>query len=313
MNVNRDELDRAIALDKRAIGRLVSLFEDERPAAVAARADAIAALDASGRARSGRFVAITGAPGAGKSTLIGQLAPRMIARDRGIAVAVVAVDPTSPVSGGALLGDRTRVAFDAAEDRLFFRSQASALALGGLGRHTYAVARLLRRLFDLVVIETVGIGQSEVEVRHLADRMYLVLQPLAGDHIQFMKAGIMEVPDAIVLNKADEPAAGATWHALRSAVGLGGSADALFRASATTGDGLDALAADMLAVTARPPRRTPAEVDAYFFERWVVDEFGRRGARRLREEAGGDLARFLADAGGFEAAQVRAARVLDPT
>ena len=121
---------------------------------------------------------------------------------------MLAVDPSSQVSGGALLGDRTRMRFPPDERRLFFRSQASESDLGGLGPSTFQVCRLLTRLFDCVMIETVGIGQSEADIRHLADRVYLVLQPLGGDEVQFLKAGIIEVPHAFILNKCDEPVVG---------------------------------------------------------------------------------------------------------
>jgi LAO/AO transport system kinase len=286
--------------DKRAIARLITLFEDPRPAAIPRRAAALAKMDAGG-ARLGRVLGVTGAPGAGKSTLLGEVALRLVAgADR--SVAVLAVDPSSPVSGGALLGDRTRVRFPAGEPRLYFRSQASGGALGGVAPATFQACRVLARLFDVVFVETVGIGQSEIEIVRVADRTYLIVPPLAGDHVQFMKAGIMEVPDAFVVSKADlgEPAQ-ATYHALASALRLArpGAAPPLLKVSAHTGEGLDALCADLL--TAPAGRGVEARA-ADFFAAWVQAEHGRAGLARLA--ARGDTAAYLADHGGFEGAQL---------
>ena len=290
----------ALALHKRAVGHLVTVFEDPRAAAGPRRARVLAALDRLST-RRGRVIGITGAPGAGKSTLLGELATRLIAAAPGRAVAVLAVDPSSPVSGGALLGDRTRVRFPPGERRLFFRSQASAGELGGLARATFQVCRLLTRLFDVVFVETVGVGQSEIEIVRVADRTYLIVPPLAGDHVQFMKAGIMEVPDGFVVSKADVgEAADATFHALRASLRLSrpGHEPALHRVSARTGAGLDALAAELATapigggVDARAP---------YFFEKWVAAEHGRRGLERLA--AAGGAADFVDASGGFEGAQ----------
>lgn len=301
-----ERVERALALDKRSIGQLVSLFEDGRTEAAAERKAVLAELAAAPSARRARFVGIAGTPGAGKSTLIGELALRIIRDDAQIAIAVLAVDPTSHVSGGALLGDRTRVRFPADEDRLFFRSQATDLDLGGVGRSTFSVCRLMRHVFDLVFIETVGLGQSEVEIERVADWVYLVLQPMAGDQIQFMKAGIMEIPDAFVMNKCDQAAAAAaSYHALQSSLGLAGKAEAVIhRTSATTGEGLDELAAELAALRQREPARSMAEKEAYFFEKWVREQFGRSGVETLHERASkaGD---YIADAGGLDDAQVQ--------
>ncbi len=292
--------DSARALDKLSIGRLVSLFEDTRAEAAGDRAAVLAALADS--PRRARFIGITGSPGSGKSTLVGQLATRLVAREPEVAVAVLAVDPSSHVSGGALLGDRTRVRFPPGEKRLFFRSQASDRDLGGVGRGTFQVCRLLYHLFDYVLVETVGIGQSEVEIQHVADYTYLVVQPLAGDQVQFMKAGIMEVPDAFVVNKCDQvEAAERAYHALEASLRLArlgrSGPPVIFKTSATTGAGTDELVADL----ARPdlPRKAMADKEAYFFEKWVRDQYGRVGLRRLD----GGAAAWLAAHSGFEAAQ----------
>lgn len=297
-----DLIARARQRDKRSVGRLISLFEDPRPAAAGERARVTAALAA---APTARFIGITGTPGAGKSTLIGQLALRLIAADPKVSVAVLAIDPTSQVSGGALLGDRTRVSFPPAEDRLFFRSQATDGDLGGIGRATFQVCRLLRHLFDLVIVETVGIGQSEIEIQHLVDWIYLVLQPLAGDEVQFMKAGIMEIPDAFILNKCDQKqAATRSYHALQASLSLarpGGGNPPIHRTSARTGEGLDELAAEILTVR---PRGDFTSRERHFFGRWLRDEYGRAGAKLLAER---DL---LTETGDYDEAQAAARAAL---
>lgn len=292
-----DELvDAARTGDKRAIARLVTRFEDDRAEATAVRRAALARLDAAGAA-VGRVVGFTGAPGVGKSTLVGAVANRIVDRDPDERVAVVAVDPSSPLTGGALLGDRTRVRFAPDESRLYFRSQASATELGGVARSTHQACRILVRLFSTVIVETVGVGQGEVEIVRLADRTFLVLQPHGGDHIQFMKAGIMEVPDALVVNKADLAGADATINTLRATLRLASADRPILRTSALTGDGLDALATSILATpTGGLPTRAP-----YYFERWVATEYGRAGLRTLATLGGS--ATFLALHGGLDAAQ----------
>ena len=307
-----DLASRAVELDKWSLGRLVSVFEDAREDSAAERARLLCELEAHPRARRGVFVGVTGTPGAGKSSLVGELARRLIADDPGLAVAVLAVDPTSHVSGGALLGDRTRVKFPLREPRLFFRSQASDRELGGVSRSSFQVCRALRHVFDLVFVETVGIGQSEIEIQHVADWTMLVLQPLAGDQVQFMKAGIMEIPDAFVLNKCDErEAADASYHALRASLGLARvdseEPPPLYRTSAVTGEGVSELAADLRELAAGGPRRAWADKEAYFFVKWVRDEFGRRGLHRLFELAP-TAADFVRAAGGVDEAQLAFAR-----
>jgi LAO/AO transport system kinase len=146
-------------------------------------------------------VGVTGPPGAGKSTLLSALTRAW--RADGRTVAVLAVDPTSKRSGGALLGDRARIDADPADRGLFIRSTAAGGRLGGLAPATRAAAQALAAAFDVVVIETVGVGQSETEVAEAADTVAVVVQPGSGDVLQFLKAGIMEVPDVLVVTKAD--------------------------------------------------------------------------------------------------------------
>jgi len=151
------------------------------------------------------LVGITGAPGAGKSTLTSALISQL--RRRGLTVGVLAVDPSSPFSGGAVLGDRIRMTDHAGDPGVFIRSMATRGRYGGLAPATLDAARVLGAAgFDRVLVETVGVGQSEVEIMNIADLVLLVLTPGAGDGVQAMKAGIMEIGDLFVLNKADQPA-----------------------------------------------------------------------------------------------------------
>lgn len=299
-------VDAARQLEKHAVARCISLFEDRRDGAADRRAAVLAALDAGSSRPPGTILGITGTPGSGKSTLLSRLTVDLLRADEGLSIAVLAVDPSSQVSGGALLGDRTRMRFLPDERRLFFRSQASESDLGGLGPSTFQVCRLLTRLFDCVMIETVGIGQSEADIRHLADRVYLVLQPLGGDEVQFLKAGIIEVPHAFILNKSDEPASATSYHQLRSSMWLARPFDEdeppIFRTSALTGEGLDALEQDMLSRVGASGGAGLTAREPYFFERWVDDEWGRVGRRVLVERLGGAAA-YLARHGGYDRSQ----------
>ena len=190
-------------------------------------------------------IGITGVPGAGKSTLVSQLVTAF--RRRGARVAVVAVDPSSPFTGGALLGDRVRMQQHAEDAGVYIRSMATRGALGGLARATGAVADTLAALgYDPVLIETVGVGQDELDIAQAAHTTLVVLVPTLGDDVQGMKAGLMEVGDAFVVNKCDLPAADAFVRDLRGTLALrrvdGTEPPPLFRTTATTGEGLEALA-----------------------------------------------------------------------
>jgi LAO/AO transport system kinase len=165
-----------------------------------ARLEAAALVTAAGDG-AGHVVGVTGPPGAGKSTLLSALLREW--RRQGRSVAVLAVDPSSKRSGGALLGDRARIEHDPADRDVFIRSMAAGERLGGLAPATRAAAQALAGAFDLVVIETVGVGQSETDVAGAADSVVVVVQPGSGDALQFLKAGIMEVPDVLVVTKAD--------------------------------------------------------------------------------------------------------------
>jgi LAO/AO transport system kinase len=154
-----------------------------------------------GREAPGHVVGVTGPPGAGKSSLLSELCRAW--RADGRSVAVLAVDPSSKRSGGSLLGDRARIAFDPEDRELFIRSTAAGDRLGGLAPATRAAAQALAAAFDVVVIETVGVGQSETEVGEIADTVAVIVQPGSGDVLQFLKSGIMEIPDVLVVTKAD--------------------------------------------------------------------------------------------------------------
>jgi len=144
---------------------------------------------------------VTGPPGAGKSSLLSQLVG--VWRERADTVAVLAVDPSSKRSGGALLGDRARIGADPSDRGVFIRSMAAGGRLGGLAPATRAAAHALAAAFDVVVVETVGVGQSETEIAEVADTVVVIVQPGSGDTLQFLKSGIMEIPDVLVVTKAD--------------------------------------------------------------------------------------------------------------
>jgi LAO/AO transport system kinase len=191
------------ARDLSAAPAALNLIENrspERRAEIAALLAEVSPARLGGEAPA-HVVGVTGPPGAGKSTLLSALTRAW--RANGRTVAVLAVDPTSKRSGGALLGDRARIDADPADRGLFIRSTAAGERLGGLAPATRAAAQALAAAFDVVVIETVGVGQSETEVAEAADTVAVVVQPGAGDVLQFLKAGIMEVPDVLVVTKAD--------------------------------------------------------------------------------------------------------------
>lgn len=190
----------------RAAGRLLSMVESARRTEV---------LDALGAATPLRVLGVTGPPGAGKSTTVGALVGAY--REQGMRVAVLAVDPSSPYSGGALLGDRIRMAAHINDPDVLIRSVATRGHLGGLAAAVPAAIRVLAALaYDLIVLETVGVGQSEVEVAAIADPTIVILNPGAGDAVQAAKAGLLEVADIVVVNKADRDGADQTVRDLRA-------------------------------------------------------------------------------------------------
>lgn len=187
-----------------------------------------------------RVVGITGPPGAGKSTLVDAIVRRL--RRAGETVAVLAVDPSSPVTGGAILGDRIRMQDHAGDPGVYIRSMSNRGHLGGLAPAAEATLTLMSFAgFDRLIVETVGVGQSEVEVMHVADTVVLVVSPAWGDEVQADKAGILEIADVVAVNKADRPGADEVRRSLVSAADDHGFEVLL--TSALTGDGVDDLVA----------------------------------------------------------------------
>jgi LAO/AO transport system kinase len=196
-----------------ALARAVSIVENHRPGFD----ELLAALHA--RLGRGRRLGLTGPPGAGKSTLSTGLTAAY--RAAGLTVGVVAVDPTSPFTGGALLGDRIRMESVALDPGVFIRSMATRGSLGGLAATTREVADVLDGFgFDRIVIETVGVGQSELDIARMADTSVVALVPESGDSIQTLKAGLMEIADVFVINKADRPGADRLRHEVELMLGL---------------------------------------------------------------------------------------------
>jgi LAO/AO transport system kinase len=208
---------RVLAGDARALARAISWIENgDAGSRFVIRELGLAAGERSVRAR---VIGLTGAPGAGKSTTTNALVTAL--RARGERVAVLAVDPSSPFSGGALLGDRVRMQGHAADPGVFIRSMASRGQLGGLSAATPMAIRALEAAgFDVILVETVGVGQAEVEIASAADSTVVVVVPGMGDSIQAAKAGVLEIADVLVVNKADRPDTQATVRDLRNMVAL---------------------------------------------------------------------------------------------
>ena len=264
------ELDKARAGDVRALARLISLVEDESPQVRSVIKDL---LPDTGRAR---IIGLTGAPGVGKSTVTGALLSAF--RAAGHRIAVLAVDPSSPFTGGALLGDRIRMQEHATDGHVFIRSMASRGHLGGLAASTPQAIRVLDAAgFDLILIETVGVGQAEVAIASLADSVLVLLAPGMGDAIQAAKAGILEAADLFVVNKADKPDTQQVVRDLRNMIAMGNREHGAWKPPIVTtvavkGEGIDELTT--------PPGR--ALVLAQFLRRAEEQApgAGARGTRR---------------------------------
>lgn len=244
MKFTDDEiLSGVTAGDFRAISRLITLSENRSPRAKALQASLLQLtknLRKQGT-RTTHTIGVTGSPGAGKSTLVDQLAARL--REQKKRVAIVAVDPTSPFTGGAILGDRIRMVHTAEDDQVFIRSMATRGALGGVSRATLDAVEILKAAqFDVVLIETVGVGQAEVDIVRLADTCLVVLVPGMGDSVQAMKAGVLEIADIFLINKADRDGADLVQRDLRMLLSVsdipeGGWTPPILRTVAINGSG----------------------------------------------------------------------------
>jgi LAO/AO transport system kinase len=230
--------ERLIAGDKRALARAITLIENDDPHGWELVREV---FPRTGRAR---IVGLTGPPGVGKSTLIGALTAEMRKADR--QVAVLSIDPSSPFTRGALLGDRIRLSDHFLDQGVFIRSMASRGALGGLSEATLQAALLMDASGkDDVFIETVGVGQAEIDIVDHGDTIVLVLMPGSGDSIQALKAGVMEIPDIIVVNKSDHPMTDTMIREIRGVLSLGPSASwrvPIVKTEAAKGEGVAELA-----------------------------------------------------------------------
>jgi LAO/AO transport system kinase len=281
-NVALPELSILKTGDKRAIARALAAIEIE------ANTDALAdLLDTACVAARAHVIGLTGPPGVGKSTLTNVLIAR--ARARGETVGVIAVDPSSRRTGGALLGDRARIATDPDDRGVFVRSMAARDRLGGLSEQTVAAMVLMRAVYDLVLVESVGIGQSEADISFVVDTVLLCVQPGSGDSLQFMKAGVTELPDVVAVTKADMvEAARRTRADVEGALTLYSEQRraAVVLVAASRGEGLDELEGALadhrawLAEGERLARKRRAHEDLWV-EQAIRARFGSAGLRAM--------------------------------
>jgi LAO/AO transport system kinase len=290
------ELARGVAArDAASVARAISLVEDRRSSV---EPSIVAFLGQLSRERmlACRRVGVTGPPGVGKSTLCSALT--RVLRAKGSSVGVLAVDPSSPRSGGALLGDRARMEMDPEDHDVFVRSMASGGHLGGLARAAGAAVDVLSAAFDWVLVETTGVGQSETDVEHVADTVLLVIQPASGDMLQFIKAGILEIPDVLAVNKADlgdvAVRAGAELRSALGAVAAGSQlpwSPPVIHTSTVSGAGIEQLVGvlgDHRAYLERQGTLTSRRVQKS--GAWALRLFTQRYGELAVEDAGGDTA-----------------------
>ena len=287
------ELAAAVRRGERpALARALNLLDNRRPEARQQAAAFIAQLQGQQTRNSGHLIGMTGPPGAGKSTLSAALIT--VWRQRGLRVGVLAVDPSSPISGGALLGDRLRMKTSAEDDGVFVRSLACRGEFGGLSAEVWPMSLVMLAAFDVVMIETVGVGQREIDVSRMCDTTCFVAQPGSGDSVQFLKAGILEVPHVLVVNKEDMGAvARRTLSELGNALGRthtdGNWQVPVLSASATNGTGIeelaDALASHHAILAADNQLQQRRQ---HYQAQWILkrlqEEFGTHGLGRLGGE-----------------------------
>jgi LAO/AO transport system kinase len=278
--------------ERHALATALNLLDDRRAVARKPAADLLGELQEGDNPVSRHLIGITGPPGAGKSSVTAALI--RVWRERDLRVGVLAVDPSSPISGGALLGDRLRMKTSSEDDGVFVRSLSSRGEYGGISAEVWPMSQVMLAAFDVVVIETVGVGQREIDIANMCDTTCFVAQPGSGDGVQSLKAGILEVPHIVVVNKEDMGAvATRTLAELTAALGRE-HAEGLWRVpvlsiSATHGTGIEALADAMeqhhnvlLGNDALAPRRR--RYQAQWILKRLEDEFGRYGIGQLGGE-----------------------------
>lgn len=276
-------LDGIMAGGKVALARALARMESDPDGALT-----MGLLTAAWRTPRAHVVGITGPPGVGKSTLVNALIAGWRREER--TVGVIAVDPSSRSSGGALLGDRTRLKTDPEDQGVFVRSMAARDHLGGLAGLTTAAMVLMRAVYDLVLIESVGVGQSETEIVTVADTVVFCVQPGSGDSLQYMKAGIAEIPHIVAVTKADMVQAAERARAdVENALGMTEHWDAwdvpILKVAAAHGQGVDALLAAIdghaawLDAEGRRAKARRAQAETWLVD-FVRERFGREGLRR---------------------------------
>ncbi|MEZ5573245.1 MAG: methylmalonyl Co-A mutase-associated GTPase MeaB [Halioglobus sp.] len=287
------ELAAAVARGERAaLADALNLLDDRREVPRERAAALLSQLQRDYPQPKGHLIGITGPPGAGKSTLSAALI--RVWRQRALRVAVLAVDPSSPISGGALLGDRLRMQTSAEDDGVFVRSLSNRGQFGGLSAEVWPMSQVMLAGFDIVLIETVGVGQREVDVSRMCDTTCYVAQPGSGDSIQFLKAGILEVPHILVVNKSDMgDVARRTLAELGSALTRehpdGGWQVPVIATSATTDSGIETLA-DIMAqhhrhlLTQQQLSTRRQSYQAHWILKRLQEEFGSFGIERLGGE-----------------------------
>ena len=263
---------------KPALARVLARLESH-----ARDAETVALLDAAFAAPKGRTLGLTGPPGVGKSSLVNVLLREARARD--LTVGAIAVDPSSSRTGGALLGDRARLSsLDPSDQGVFVRSMAARGRLGGVSALAYPATVVMQAVYDLVLVETVGVGQSETEIAGMTDAVMLCIQPASGDSLQFMKAGIMEVPDLAVVTKSDLGVAARRAAAdLRVALSVTeGESLPVHLCSAQTGEGIDAVFDAILSTLEVAPRERRTNQAQHWLNAAIMADFGTYGLDALK-------------------------------